>query len=112
MSTPSENYVADIHLVKRKRLQNKVFRKTDNFKGVQLFEICMWLSKLRTCMFLSQNYASSKQEPNRAMKIKILATLNKAKPRSETISGLNLTGVHFYDSYTDSAVVIRVYNTT
>jgi hypothetical protein len=52
-----------------------------------------WLSKLRTCMILLQNYAGSKQKSYKIMTMKMFTILDKAKPNTGNIRGLNLATV-------------------
>lgn len=93
LSTPSENLRQTITLWNLRSCKTRFTVRLTTLQGAQLSAICMWLSEFRVCMILSQNYAGSKQESYRAMKIKMLYTLIKRKPSTENIRGFNLTEV-------------------
>jgi hypothetical protein len=53
----------------------------------------MWLSKFHTFMISSQNYAGSKQKSSKIFIIQMFVILDKAKPNTGNIRGLNLAAV-------------------
>jgi hypothetical protein len=57
----------------------------------------MWLFKFRTFLIIQQSHAGNKQKSSKIMKMKMFATLDKAKPGTENIRGLNFGGGHVYD---------------
>jgi hypothetical protein len=63
------------------------------FLGAHQSAICMWLSKFYTFMISSQNYAGSKHKSYKIIIIQMFVILDKAKPITENIRGLNLAVV-------------------
>lgn len=92
-STSSENLRQTSTLWNLRACKTRLAVRLTTLQGAQLPAICIWLSELRVCMILSQNYEDSQQESHRAMKIKILATLIQMKPSTENIRGFNLMEV-------------------
>jgi hypothetical protein len=50
----------------------------------------MWLSKSRTGMTVSQNYAGNKQNSYEIMRVTLFSTMGKAEARRGNIQGLNM----------------------
>jgi hypothetical protein len=77
-------FAAESHLLKLQWLQNKVLRTIGNFPG-----------RTPDCnMHVAfQIHAGNKQKSSKIMKMKMLATLDKVKPDTNSIRGLNLAAV-------------------
>jgi hypothetical protein len=75
------------------RLQNKVLRTIGNFPRRTPARDLHMAFELHTYMIVEQNYAGNKQKSYKAMKIKMFATLDKARPDTGNIRGLNLVAV-------------------
>jgi hypothetical protein len=82
---PAWEFSAETHLLKLQRLQNRVLRTIGNFPK--------WLSTFSTFMITEPNHAGNKQKSSKIMKMKMFVTLDKARPHTQNIRGLNLAAV-------------------
>jgi hypothetical protein len=90
---PVWKFAADTQLPKLQRLNKKVISLLALFQGAHRQANCTWLSKFLTYTILLHNYASSKQKSDEIMTTKMFATLDRTKPNTRNIRGLNRAAV-------------------
>jgi hypothetical protein len=94
---PAWQFTAECHLLKLQRLQNKVLRTIGNFpRRTSVRDMHKALHIPYVYDYITKN-ASNNQKSTKIMKMKMFATLDKAKPDTENIRGLNFGGGHVYD---------------
>jgi hypothetical protein len=90
---PTWEFAADTHLLKCQRLQNKFLRTIGHFPRLTQVRNLHVAFKIPYFMISSQNYAGSKQKSYEIIIIQIFVILDKVKPNTGNIRGLNLATV-------------------
>jgi hypothetical protein len=90
---PVWEFAAECHLLKLQRLQNKVLRNIGNFpKRTTVRDMHKAFHMPYVYDYITKS-CRHKQKSSKIMKIKMFATLDKAKPDTQNIRGLNLAAV-------------------
>jgi hypothetical protein len=90
---PAWKFVAEIHLLELQRVQNKILVTISNFPRHTSVRDTHVLSMFHTFTITLQSYAEDEQKSFIIMKMKMYAILDKVKPHTENIKGLNLAAV-------------------
>jgi hypothetical protein len=93
MACPAWEFAAETYLLKLQRLQNKGFRTISNLPRCTLVRDVHVAFQIPYVYDYITEYAEDKQKSFTIMKIKMYATLDKAKPHTENIKGLNLAAI-------------------
>jgi hypothetical protein len=90
---PAWELAAVCHLLKLQRLQSKVYRTIGNFpKRTSVRDMHKSFHMPYAYDYITKT-AGNKQKSSKIMKMKMFATLDKVKPNTENIRGLNLAAV-------------------
>jgi hypothetical protein len=90
---PAWEFAAESHLLKLQRLQNKVLRTIGSFpRRTSVRDIHVAFQIPYVYDFITK-HADNKQKSSKIMKMKMFVLLDKARPHTENIRGLNLAAV-------------------